>query len=182
MKRRRIIVAIAVTIALGVEGRAMARMRPGAATLGIVRQLPKLHSLGRELLREDQWRVVSTRRGFAAQIPRFGGEQRHPCRQLHKSQSGSGSRGTLEEIRRTQGGAHVSSVRGGLNEKDGDHILMYFHRPTRYSSSVHPKQQLGRPVMRAWLHWDFMPEAEFQEQLAKTLALVESRQTNNPSQ
>lgn len=71
----------------------------------------------------------------------------------------------------------------GLNEKDGDHILMYFHRPTRYSSSIHPKRrELGRPVLRAWLHWEFMPEAEFQEQLAKTMALVETRQTNNPSQ
>ena len=184
MKRRRIIVAIAVTIALGVEGRAI--------WLECDREQRRWESCAncRSFIHWDVSFYAKTNGGW---YPRGAGS---PLKSLALAVNSDTRVDNYTSHNQAQALVEHWKKYGelkeehmchryveGLNEKDGDHILMYFHRPTRYSSSVHPKQrQLGRPVMRAWLHWDFMPEAEFQEQLAKTLALVESRQTNNPSQ
>ncbi len=74
----------------------------------------------------------------------------------------------------------------GLNTNDPEGlILLYYWQPTYWECSSHKQRELGRPVcslsfpgetrVSSGGAWKFIPEAEFQVQLAHTLAYLRDR-------
>jgi hypothetical protein len=61
-------------------------------------------------------------------------------------------------------------------EDDEDLIVVYYFRPTRWTSHSHKGSVLGRQVMgpSGW-GWEFIPEEEFQLRQNRTLAVIEER-------
>jgi hypothetical protein len=58
----------------------------------------------------------------------------------------------------------------GFREDDpSDLIIVYYFEPTLWECSDEKMKELGRPVMRIFGSWEFLPEAEFQKEQTKTL-------------
>lgn|GEM_PF-1526033 len=63
----------------------------------------------------------------------------------------------------------------GLRTNDpGGLVLLYYWKPTRWAHSLHKTKAVGRAVCfhPPGLGWDFLPEKEFQERLAHTVAYL----------
>lgn len=61
-------------------------------------------------------------------------------------------------------------------EDDEELIVIYYFRPTRWTSHSHKGSVLGRQIMgpSGW-GWEFIPEEEFQMRQSRTLAVIEER-------
>ena len=59
-----------------------------------------------------------------------------------------------------------------------DMILLYSREPTRWECSHHKKDEPGRAVLILESYWVWLPEAEFQQRQAATLAFLEKRQAD----
>jgi hypothetical protein len=66
----------------------------------------------------------------------------------------------------------------GLRTNDPEGlVLLYYREPTRWECHTHKASQIGRPVcfLPPGHSWKFIPEQEFQEKLAQTLAYLEQQ-------
>lgn len=65
-------------------------------------------------------------------------------------------------------------VEGLRTDDPGGLVLLYYWEPTRWECNLHKKSVVGRAVSfhPPGLGWDFLPEKQFQEKLAHTLAYL----------